>query len=124
MIDRLDTLVTLISEDVRDDAIQSWLAAEALNGQVVAYPEGYDVSGKPYLVRLELAAPIAITALEGSFGPFRQGRTDRGMPREATFAPADRPGPFRIVVIAEVDGPGELRAASTSRITLRRDPKA
>jgi hypothetical protein len=124
MIKRLDALVTFLSTDVDADAIRSQLSTSSLRGELVAYPAGYAVAGKPYLVELELGEPIALAALEGAFGALSQGRSDRGRPRIAILSPADRPGPFRIVVLAQVEGPGELRAASTTRVTLRRDPKS
>jgi hypothetical protein len=124
MIERLDALVTLLSTDVDADQIRSRLTAAALRGEVALYPEGYAVTGKPYLVELELAAPLAVSALEGAFGALTEGRSDRGRPRVAMFSPPERTGPFSVVVLAKVEGPGELRAASTTRVTLRRDPKS
>ena len=124
MIERLDALVTFLSADVDADAIRSRLAASSLRGELVAYPAGYAVADTPYLVELELDEPIALAALEGAFGALSEGRSDRGRPRVAIFSPADRPGPFRIVVLAQVHGPGELRAAGTTRVKLRRDPKS
>ena len=123
MIERLDALVTLLSTEVDADQIRSRLTASSLRGEVTPYPEGYAVTGKPYLVELELDAPIALSALEGAFGALTEGRSDRGRPRVAVFSPPGRTGPFAIVVLAKVVAAGELRAASTTRVTLRRDPK-
>jgi hypothetical protein len=45
------------------------------------------------------------------------------MPREVLFGPVDSGRAFTIAVIADVVGPGDLAAASTASVTLRRDPR-
>jgi hypothetical protein len=87
--------------------------------QVGRYPD----TGKPFTVELELASPIPVTALVAAFGPFRQGRTDRGMPREIHFAPAGT-GPWKIVLAAQLPpGASPIADGETTTVTFRRDPR-
>jgi hypothetical protein len=80
-------------------------------------------SGKPYTVELELASPVPVAALIAAFGAYRQGRTDRGMPREIMF-PAAGVGPWKVVIVAQLPpGTSPIADGVTSTVTLRRDPR-
>jgi hypothetical protein len=87
--------------------------------EVGRYPE----SGKPYTVELELTVPVSVAALVSVFGAYREGRTDRGMPREIVFPPAGA-GPWKIVIVAQLPpGASPIGDGMTSTVTLRRDPR-
>ena len=87
--------------------------------EVGRYPD----SGKPYTVELELASPVSVAALVAAFGAYREGRTDRGMPREIVFPPAGT-GPWKIVLVAQLPpGTSPIAEGVTSTVTLRRDPR-
>lgn len=91
--------------------------------EVGRYPD----TGKPYTVELELATAVPVAELAAALGPYQQGRTDRGMPRELIFSSADAPasdGPWRVVLIAQVpSGSSPLAEESSSVLVLRRDPR-
>lgn len=87
--------------------------------EVGRYPE----TGKPYTVELELASPVPVAALVAAFGAYRQGRTDRGMPREIAF-PAAGAGPWKVVIVAQLPlGTSPIADEESSVVTLRRDPR-
>jgi len=87
--------------------------------EVGRYPE----TGKPYTVELELASPVSVAALVAAFGAYREGRTDRGMPREIVFPPAGT-GTWKIVIVAQLPpGASPIADGVTSTVTLRRDPR-
>jgi hypothetical protein len=99
----------------------------------------YPDTGKPYTLELELAAAVPVAELAAALGPYQQGRTDRGMPRELIFSSAGAPagasagdaaggpasdGPWRVVVIAQVPpGSSPLAEQAASVVVLRRDPR-
>ena len=87
--------------------------------QIGRYPE----TGKPFTVELELASPVTVAALVTAFGAYRQGRTDRGMPREIAFPPAGA-GPWKVVIVAQLPpGASPIGDGVSSTVTLRRDPR-
>jgi hypothetical protein len=86
--------------------------------EVGRYPD----SGKPYTVELELASAVLVAALVAAFGAYRQGRTERGTPREIVF-PAAGSGPWKVVIVAQLlPGTSPIADGATSTVTLRRDP--
>lgn len=77
-------------------------------------------TGKPSAVELVLREPIPVAELVRALGPYRQGRSDRGRPRELQFAA--RGQPWEVVVLAYVPAESpSLEAAEVSRLALRRD---
>jgi len=87
--------------------------------EVGRYPDG----GKPYTVELELTSPVPVAALVAAFGAYRQGRSDRGMPREILF-PAAGAGPWQVVIVAQLPaGTSPIADGETRTVTLRRDPR-
>ncbi|HZJ65686.1 MAG TPA: hypothetical protein VFD36_19385 [Kofleriaceae bacterium] len=137
MIQLLRDLVALLSNEITVDDITARLGPIARDPGVPMPAElaprdpairrvdvgRYPASGKPYTVELELASPVSVAALADAFGAYRQGRTDRGMPREIAFPPAGI-GPWKVVLVAQLPaGASPIADGVTSTVTLRRDPR-
>jgi len=137
MIQLIHELVALLSNEIALDDITGRLGPVARDPgvplpaelaprdpavrrvEVGRYPDG----GKPYTVELELASPVPVAALVAAFGAYRQGRTDRGMPREILF-PAAGAGPWQVVIVAQLPpGASPIADGETRTVTLRRDPR-
>ena len=115
MIQLIHDLVALLSNEIAFDDVTARLGAVARDPgvpmpaqltsrdpavrrvEVARYPD----NGKPYTVELELVSPVPVAALVAAFGAYRQGRSDRGMPRELVFA-ATGAGPWQVVILAQV----------------------
>jgi len=136
MIQLIHELIALSSKDIAIDDITSRLGPIAHDPGVPMPAEltprdpavrrvevgRYPDSGKPYTVELELSSAVPVAALVAAFGAYRQGRTDRGMPREIVF-PAAGSGPWKVVIVAQLPpGTSPIADGATSTITLRRDP--
>ena len=130
-------LVALLSKDIALDDITARLGPVARDPGVPMPAElaprdpaisrvevgRYPANGKPYTVELELASPVSVAALTAAFGAYRQGRSDRGMPREIIFPPAGM-GPWKVVIVAQLPpGASPIADGVTSTVTLRRDPR-
>jgi hypothetical protein len=137
MTQLIPDLVALLSKDITLDDITGRLGPIARDPGVPMPAElaprdpavrrvevgRYPDSGKPYTVELELASPVPVAALVTAFGVYRQGRTDRGMPREILF-PAAGVGPWKVVIVAQLPpGSSPIADGMTSTVTLRRDPR-
>ena len=137
MTQLLRDLVALLSKDIALDDITARLGPVARDPGVPMPAEltsrdpavrrvavgRYPSTGKPYTVEIELASPVSVAALVAGFGAYRQGRSDRGMPREIAFPPAGI-GPWKVVIVAQLPaGASPIADGVTSTVTLRRDPR-
>ena len=83
------------------------------------------VSGRPYLLDLQLAAEArpTVSALKSALGNYRQAITNRGRPRQVLFYPPTLATQWTVVVIAELaEGGDGLDDATATRLAFRRDP--
>lgn len=132
----LSDLITLLSREVTLEDVAAYLGPVAREpgapaaGKLTprdpalrtAEIDRYPDDGKPYTVELELASPMPVAVLAQAFGAYRQGRTDRGQPREIWFPPAGA-GPWKIVLIAKLPpGTSPIAESAASTLVLRRDP--
>ena len=138
MIDHVRDLVRFLAQDLTVEQIAARVGAvdrdpgvplpielrptgsELRAASLSRYPE----TGKPFALELELAAPVTVASLQGAFGAYREGRTDRGQPREILFYPAEAGTPWKVVVIAQLPpGASPIADGAASVVILRRDPR-